>query len=98
MGLDRRRDRDLWKDKALVELNVAVLQSFERAGVKVVDHHAASADFMEWTEQEAAVGRRIDARWDWIVPPMSGSTCPVFHIGWQEKVIKPNYFPQEKPY
>ena len=98
MGLDCRRERTLWRDKALVEMNVAVLHAFERAGVKVVDHHAASADFMEFAEQEAAAGRRIDARWDWVVPPMSGSTCPVFHVGWKETVIKPNYFPQPRPY
>lgn len=98
MGLDTRRDRTLWKDRALVELNVAVLRSFEQAGVKMVDHHAAANDFMEFAEQEAAAGRRIDARWSWIVPPISGSAVPVFHVGWHETEIKPNYFYQPKPY
>jgi len=32
MGLDTRSDRTLWKDRALVELNVAVLSSFARHG------------------------------------------------------------------
>ncbi len=98
LRLDTRRDRTLWKDRALVELNIAVLHSFERAGVKMVDHHAAANDFMEFAAQEAAAGRRIDARWSWIVPPLSGSTTPVFHVGWHETEIKPNYFYQPKPY
>lgn len=98
MGLDTRRDRSLWKDRALVELNIAVLHSFEQHGVKMVDHHAASNDFMEFVEQEAAAGRRIDARWSWIVPPLSGSLSKPFHVEWEEVVIKPNYFYQPRPF
>ena len=30
MGPDTARDRSLWRDLALVELNLAVLHSFER--------------------------------------------------------------------
>ena len=41
MGLDVRSDRTLWKDRALVELNVAVLYSFARSGITIVDHHTA---------------------------------------------------------
>ena len=33
MGLDRSRDSSLWKDRALVELNAAVLHSCAKAGV-----------------------------------------------------------------
>ena len=33
MGLDTSRDRTLWRDRALLELNVAVLHSYEKAGV-----------------------------------------------------------------
>ena len=29
MGLDTKQDRSLWKDKAMVEVNVAVLSSFQ---------------------------------------------------------------------
>ena len=29
MGLDTKQDRSLWKDKALVEVNIAVLSSFQ---------------------------------------------------------------------
>ena len=29
MGLDTKQDRSLWKDRALVEVNIAVLSSFQ---------------------------------------------------------------------
>lgn len=39
LGLDVRNERSLWKDRALVELNRAVLWSFDDAGVTISDHH-----------------------------------------------------------
>ena len=98
MGLNTSRDRTLWKDRALVELNLAVLYSFELAGVKMSDHHAASNDFLEFARAEAAAGRRVDARWDWLVPPISGSLSPLFHVDWVETVVKPNYFYQPRAF
>lgn len=99
MGLNTRRDRSLWKDRALVELNLAVLHSFELAGAKMTDHHAASNDFMEFIQQEAELGRKPDVRWRWVVPPISSSATEVFHVIWEEYgPLKPNYFYQEAPY
>ena len=46
MGLDTQSDRTLWKDRALVELNAAVLHSFAMDGVTMVDHHTASRQFV----------------------------------------------------
>ncbi len=62
MGLDIRSDRNLWKDRALVELNIAVLSSFARHGVTIVDHHIASRQFLRHEELEKQAGR-----WDAIV-------------------------------
>lgn len=91
LGLDRRRDRALWKDRALVELNVAVLHSFEREGVKIVDHHAASAEFMKFCERERSAGREVSARWDWIVPPLSPATTEVYHTPMREIARSPDF-------
>ncbi len=44
LGLDTRHERTLWRDRALLELNVAVLHSFRQAGVKIVDHHSAARE------------------------------------------------------
>jgi len=40
LGLDTSKDQTLWKDKALVELNIAVIHSYHKAGVTLVDHHS----------------------------------------------------------
>jgi nitric-oxide synthase, bacterial len=91
MGLDRRTDRTLWKDKALVELNVAVLHSYRAAGVTIIDHHAATKHFMRHIELERSSGRDVNADWSWIVPPMNGSTTPVFHRYYPDKHLRPAF-------
>ncbi|MFD0076232.1 nitric oxide synthase oxygenase [Streptomyces sp. NPDC127166] len=79
LGLDRSSERTLWRDRALVELNVAVLHSFQEAGVTMADHHTESERFLRHIAQESRHGRPTPADWSWIVPPVSGSTTPVFH-------------------
>ncbi|MEU5954429.1 nitric oxide synthase oxygenase [Streptomyces sp. NPDC047525] len=79
LGLDTASDRSLWKDRALVELNRAVLHSFDRAGVTMSDHHTESRRFLTHLGREESKGRAVGADWSWIVPPLSGSTTPVFH-------------------
>jgi nitric-oxide synthase len=94
MGLDRSRDSALWKDRALVELNAAVLHSYSKAGVRIVDHHRASSEFMEFAAREMKAGRAVSADWSWIVPPMSGSATPVFHHLWKDLSLRPDYLPR----
>ena len=79
MGLDSRSNHSLWKDRALIEINTAVLHSFREEGVSIVDHHTASEQFMRHLENEHGCGRSVPGDWSWIVPPMSSSACPVFH-------------------
>ncbi len=98
MGLDIRDKNSLWKDRALVELNQAVLYSFRKAGVKIIDHHSASKQFMQFMRQEAKEGRDVTADWSWIVPPSAGSTMKVFHTEMQDIIVSPNYFYQEIPW
>jgi nitric-oxide synthase, bacterial len=98
MGLNTRSKLSLWKDRALVELNRAVLHSFTACGVKIVDHHTASAQFMQHWQREAAAGRIVPADWGRIVPPMSASTMQVFHQEMQDVCLKPNFFQQPEPW
>ena len=97
LGLDLSSSQSLWRDRALLELNVAVLHSYAAAGVTLVDHHTASAQFMRFAAQEERAGRPLSAQWDWIVPPMSGSTTPVFHLPMTDRQLLPNFFPQAGP-
>jgi len=94
LGLKTDNNRTLWRDRALVELNVAVLHSFEKAGVKMVDHHTASKHFLEFESYEARQGRPTYADWSWIVPPLSASTTPVYHRPYEIRELRPNFFPQ----
>jgi nitric-oxide synthase len=98
LGLDTRRGRSLWRDRALVELNVAVLHSFERAGVRMVDHHTVSDHFLSFEEREALSGRATFAEWSWVVPPISGSTSPLFHHPFENREESPNFFYQPAPW
>lgn len=79
MGLSTATPRSLWKERALVELNAAVLHSFAAAGCRIVDHHTASEEFGRFCAMEKAAGREVSADWDWIVPPLAGAATPVFH-------------------
>jgi nitric-oxide synthase len=97
LGLDLSSPQSLWRDRALLELNVAVLHSYAAAGVTLVDHHTASAQFMRFATQEESAGRPLSAQWDWIVPPMSGSTTPVFHLPMTDRHLLPNFFPPASP-
>lgn len=94
MGLDLRCRRSLWKDRALVELNTAVLHSFHEAGVTIVDHHTASSQFMRHIKIEEKSGRTVPGDWSWLVPPMSGSACPVFHRYYDEVALEPSFVSQ----
>ena len=94
LGLNTSSNRVLWRDRALVELNVAVFNSFRRAGVKIVDHHTVTQHFLDFESCEAKNGRPTYAEWSWIVPPLSGSTTPVFHRHYEGRELRPNFFSQ----
>jgi nitric-oxide synthase len=97
LRLDRSSERTLWRDRALLELNEAVLHSYAAEGVKLVDHHTASEEFMRFLEREQQLGREVSARWDWIVPPMSGATTRVFHTPMREFPTTPDFHAQPGP-
>jgi len=92
LGLDTSRESTLWRDRALLELNRAVLYSFEKAGVKMTDHHTESQRFVTHLRNETKAGRPVPADWTWIVPPMSGGVTPVFHRYYDELDLKPAFY------
>lgn len=94
MKLDTRQLKTLWKDKAMLVLQEAVLHSFQSQGVTLVDHHTASEQFLEFCKQEEAKGRSVQADWAWIVPPAAGSTLGVFHQDWDNQILSPNFYYQ----
>ncbi|MFI1989540.1 nitric oxide synthase oxygenase [Actinoplanes sp. NPDC020271] len=95
LGLDTTRESSLWRDRALLELNLAVLHSFEQAGVKMSDHHTESRRFLKHLDNEHRAGRPVPADWTWIVPPMSGGITPVFHRYYEELDLRPAFYLDE---
>jgi len=79
LGLDTRREWTLWRDRALLEINFAVLHSFRAAGVYIVDHHTVAKQFINHVESEKRAGRGCPTDWAWINPPMSSASTPTFH-------------------
>lgn len=98
LGLDTRSSTNLWRDRALLELNVAVLHSFRVDGVRIVDHHSASDQFMTHVQREERQGRDTPGDWSWLVPPMSGSTTPVFHRYYSDGLQTPGFREQPAPW
>jgi len=94
LNLDTRQVKTLWKDKAMLVLQEAVLHSFQAQGVTLVDHHTASEQFLEFCKQEEGKGRLVQADWAWIVPPAAGSTLGVFHQEWGNQILSPNFYYQ----
>lgn len=92
MDLDTSRNGTLWKDKALIELNIAVLHSFKKQGVSIVDHHTAAQQFQQFEKQEAACGRVVTGNWVWLIPPLSPATTHIYHKPYPNEILKPNFF------
>ena len=98
MGLDITSNDNLWKDFAIAELNLAVVHSFKKHGVRLIDHHTMTDYFMQFMADEQQCQRPVHADWGWIVPPISGSTTPVYPVEMNNRILKPNYFYLSDPW
>jgi nitric-oxide synthase len=98
MGISDRREHTLWRDRVLVELNRAVLHSYQRAGVRMIDHHTAAKLHVRFEEDELAAGRPVTGRWDWLVPPISGAATPLWNRTYDPTEYSPNFFYQQSPW
>ena len=96
LGLDTSSNRALWQDRALVELNIAVLHSYEQHGVTLVDHHTASKQFEIFEKTEEKACRHITGNWTWLIPPLSPATSHIFHRPFDNTTLKPNFFYRKK--
>ncbi|KXS19111.1 hypothetical protein M427DRAFT_53093 [Gonapodya prolifera JEL478] len=100
MGYDshaQSNKRSLWKDRAFVELNAAVLSSFDKLGVSVVDHHTASDSFINFANREMSSRGYFTGDWVWLTPPISGSATSVFHQEMVKMALKPAFMGFREP-
>uniref|UniRef100_A0A8C8MIU2 Nitric oxide synthase, inducible n=1 Tax=Oncorhynchus tshawytscha TaxID=74940 RepID=A0A8C8MIU2_ONCTS len=94
MGLETHKLSSLWKDQALVTINVAVIYSFQKNKVTITDHHSAAESFMKHLETEFRLRGGCPADWAWLVPPMSGSLTPIFHQEMVNYILSPFFYYQ----
>lgn len=94
MGLATNSNRSLWIDKALVELNIAVLHSYHQSGVTIIDHHTAAKQFKAFEKKENNAGRPVTGNWTWLIPPVSPATTHIFHKPYRNDIVTPNFFHQ----
>ena len=52
MGVETGVNSSLWRDRVSLELNLAVLASFQQAGVTIVDHHTQADQFLQHYREE----------------------------------------------
>ncbi|GAU91819.1 hypothetical protein RvY_04004-2 [Ramazzottius varieornatus] len=98
-GFDTSKLSSLWKDQTFLEVNRAVLYSFQQvAKVTISDHHSISDSFMTHLQNEQRLRGGCPADWIWIVPPLGGSLLPVFHQEMIEYRLTPSYEYQDPPY
>jgi nitric-oxide synthase len=96
LGLNTSNEATLWRDRALIELNVAVLHSFSAHGARISNHHTEAERFCLHVDREARAGRPVPADWTWIVPPISGAATPVFHRYYYEADLQPNFYADQE--
>lgn len=98
MGLDVSSETTLWRDRALIELNYAVLYSYKKAGISIVDHHTAAMQFRTFEEREDRAGREVTGDWTWLIPPVSPATTHIFHKSYKDEILIPSFQYTKKPY
>ncbi|UTR07646.1 nitric oxide synthase oxygenase [Alkalihalobacillus sp. LMS6] len=98
LGINRSKESSLWRDEALVELNRAVLHSFQQAGVSIVDHHTAAKQFQQFIKNEEKENRSVTGDWTWLIPPMSPAQTKIFHQSFHDEMNSPNFFYEDSPY
>ncbi|GAB2519045.1 nitric oxide synthase oxygenase [Spirosoma aerophilum] len=91
LGLDTSSEQTLWRDRAFLELNAAVLHSFSNAKVTLVDHQTAARQFLTHDLREKRAGRECPAQWSWVVPSAGGSVTPVWHHEMRDFFLSPSY-------
>ena len=94
MGLDRTNNMTLWKDRVAVELNTAVLHSYAKAGVAIVDQHSSLEQYMVHMKNEFRDRGGCPTDWVWLNPSQSGSLCPLYHQETLHYHLSPSYVRQ----
>ncbi len=95
LGLDTSSNVTYWRQRAAVEINVAVHHSFQQAGVSILDAVTESDLFVEFARKEESVGRTCFANWSWVNGHLAPSLGEAFHRTYVATEPNPNYWLDE---
>jgi nitric oxide synthase oxygenase domain/subunit len=95
----------LGRDRALHELAVAVLDSYRRARVAIVDHETVLGQFDKFVRRQWDEGREVYACRHKVVPPMGTTSISMYHHSvpewdqvWTARQLSPALLYQEDAY
>ena len=97
LGLDTSSTTTFWRDRALVEMQIAVYSSFKNAGIRIVDHYTAAQQFQVFREKEEKQDREAKGDWTWLIPPVSPALTPIFHQRIANDEVFPNFIKRKRP-
>jgi len=89
---------NVWQDDVQLQFHRAILHSFAKKSMSVVDHHTASEAFLDFHAEEVKKRGKCPADWVWLVPPAGGSMTGVFHQEMFNFIVKPQYRTQVDPW
>lgn len=92
LDLDMKNDQTMWRDEAYLQLNKSIIHSFQKNRVVIVDQHSVSRQFLTHDMREKEAGRECPGQWSWVVPPLGGSVCPVYHHEMRDFLLEPQYY------
>jgi nitric-oxide synthase len=80
LGLEVEADRDgYWRQRALIEVDAAVLWSFRQAGAKISSPDQEAHRFVSHLEREEGAGRAVPGDWSWMISPIAPVLLPTYH-------------------
>lgn len=92
LGLDTSSNTTMWRQRACLELNVAVQESFRAAGVTVSDALTESELFAKFARREEAAGRTCYADWSWVNGHFAAPLGEAFHRYYDTREPNPNFW------
>ncbi|MCZ7478906.1 nitric oxide synthase oxygenase [Micromonospora sp. WMMC273] len=82
----------LWRDKALLVLQEAVLHSFTDSRTSIVDHHTESERFAAFVAREERAGRPAYGDWSWLNPYPMTPQDPSWQRYYADGEPSPNFY------
>jgi nitric-oxide synthase, bacterial len=92
LGLDLASGDGFWRQRACLELNVAVQRSFRAAGVTLSDALTESELFAQFAAREEAAGRPCYGDWSWINGHFAPALGAAFHRYYDPREPNPNFW------